>query len=117
MPTRSIRATRKSARSPRLSFRSIVGMHVLAGITYVDEADAALELLQVHGPVVRATRQGIVIARVPTGDEFCLPPDLSAFTSAPPGTYALRSSDDVVVDPDLLSTWRVVRPATSGSVH
>ncbi len=86
-------------------------------MTYVNEAGIELERVQVHGPVVRADQEGIILAAVPDGSEFWLPPDLSAFRKATPGTYALKSSHDVVVDPDLLCTWRVTRPATAGTAH
>jgi hypothetical protein len=38
-----------------------------------------------------------------------LPLDLEALRPAPPGSYTLRSSGEVVVDPDLLSAWTVHR--------
>jgi len=39
-----------------------------------------------------------------------LPPDLRAFQDAPPGEYRLRSTGEVVVDPDFISSWTINRP-------
>jgi len=44
----------------------------------------------------------------------CLPPDLRAFRKAEPGEYRLKSSDEVVVDPDYLASWTITRPARAG---
>ena len=111
------RSTPRRPRTPRLTFESIVGLRVLAGMTYVNEAGIELERVQLHGLVVRADPEGIILAAAPDDSEFWLPPDLSAFRKAAPGTYALKSSHDVVVDPDLLCTWRVTRPAAVGPAH
>ena len=91
----------------------LIGRHVLVGITYVDEADQVLEQKQVHGVVVRANRQeGIVFRLEPSGKEFTLPPFTGGFERAAPGEYRLRSTGEIVVDPDYTSTWSVKRPKT-----
>jgi len=40
-----------------------------------------------------------------------LPPEPEAYEPAPPGEYRLRSTGEVVVDPDYLTTWTVGSPA------
>jgi hypothetical protein len=42
-----------------------------------------------------------------------LPPDLAAFRRAEPGEYRLKSSTDVVIDPDVLGSWSIVEPASA----
>lgn len=44
------------------------------------------------------------------GEIFWLPPDVGPFQDAKPGEYKLRSTGEVVVDPDLLATWTVNNP-------
>ena len=87
----------------------LLGTHVLVGITRIDRAGRVVEQSQFHGTVVRATvADGVVIVNA-AGKELTLPPDSRAFEPAEPGEYSLRSSDEVVVDPDYLSRW-VIRP-------
>ncbi len=89
-----------------------IGKLVLVGVTYVDEAGELLEQVQFHGVVECAERdRGFAIRRADTGQLEWLPPDPQAFRPAEPGEYRLRSSGEVVVDPDFLSTWTVERDA------
>ena len=47
-----------------------------------------------------------------SGQKMMLPPDLAAFRRAEPGEYRLKSSTDVVIDPDVLASWSIVEPAS-----
>jgi hypothetical protein len=49
----------------------------------------------------------IEVRRADTGDIFTLPPALEAFAPAPPGEYRLRSTGEVVVDPDFTCVMQV----------
>lgn len=90
---------------------SLVGKRVLVGITTVDRDDRPTGQRQFHGVIVRIDpRQGVVVAVHGTGDEVCLPPDLGSYHVAAPGHYRLRSTGEVVVDPDLTCTWTVKPP-------
>ncbi|MFX0060574.1 MAG: hypothetical protein ACFFC7_00125 [Candidatus Hermodarchaeota archaeon] len=40
-----------------------------------------------------------------------LPPDLSAFQKAEPGDYRLRSTGEVVINPDFTVLWTVQPPS------
>jgi len=44
------------------------------------------------------------------GGEFSLPPDVTSLQPAKPGTYKLRSSGEVVVNPDYVCTWTINEP-------
>jgi hypothetical protein len=46
-----------------------------------------------------------------SGDVYTLPPDLRAFFPAPPGSYRLRETGEVVVDPDYTATWNITPPS------
>jgi hypothetical protein len=88
----------------------LVGSHVLVGITRVDHGGKVIEQQQFHGHVVRATAaEGVVIVNE-SGEEMKLPPDARAFEPAEPGEYRLRSTGEVVVDPDYLATWTITPP-------
>ena len=42
-----------------------------------------------------------------SGEEEWLPPHLEAYQEAAEGEYRLRSTGEVVVDPDWLCTWTI----------
>ena len=87
---------------------SLVGKTVLVGLTFVNAQDKAVEQRQYHGLIESADeRDGFAVRRADTGELEWLPPDLRAFETAAPGEYRLRSTGEVVVDPDLLSTWTI----------
>jgi hypothetical protein len=87
----------------------MVGKRVLVGKTYV-RGESVLQHVQFHGVIEDASeRQGFAVRRSDTGDLEWLPPDMRAFQHAPPGEYMLRSTGEVIVDPDMVSSWVVER--------
>ena len=91
---------------------ALVGTYLLVGLTYVTQSDEVIEQKQVHGRILRVSRtEGIVLARHPSGDEFVLPPALDALDPAAPGEYRLRSTGEVVRDPDYTASFTVTVPA------
>ena len=90
---------------------SFVGMHLLIGITYLDHDGNLIELKQFHGNIVRINEQeGIVVQLNDSAEEYNLPPDLNSLQPAPKAKYRLRSTGEIVVDPDLLTTWTITMP-------
>jgi hypothetical protein len=88
----------------------LLGKHVLVGVTWV-AADGEVESSeQRHGLVVRCDETIVAIEPWGGGELITLPPDLDAFQAAPPGQYRLRSTGEVVVDPDYTASWTVRRP-------
>jgi hypothetical protein len=85
--------------------QSLVGKHLLVGVTIRDEDGGILERKQFHGPVIEVA-DGVVVFRDADGVETLLPADPAAFEPARPGTYRLASGA-IVTDPDYLSTWEV----------
>lgn len=89
--------------------RRMVGKHVLVGKTYV-HGDEVVDEVQFHGVIEEATAEdGFALRRADTGEVEWLPPDLRGFARAARGHYRLDSTGEVVVDPDLLSTWVIER--------
>jgi hypothetical protein len=83
----------------------LIGKRVLIGLTYVENGqDDRYE--QKHGVVEDVSDEGVAI-RLSDGGTYWLPPDLRPWQAAPPGEYRLRSTGEVVVDPDFMANWTV----------
>lgn len=91
--------------------RELIGKSVLVGITRVDHKGKVISHQQFHGRVESRDDDLVHIRLAGNGEDLTLPPDPSAFTRARPGRYQLRSSGEVVVDPDFTSSWTVREPA------
>jgi hypothetical protein len=98
---------------PVITWDDLVGKYLLIGLTYTDGDDRILEQRQLHGRVIEASgKRGIVVELLGwnAGERFELPPDLRCFQPAKPGQYRLRSTGEIVEDPDYVVTWFVTRP-------
>jgi hypothetical protein len=96
--------------------KTIIGKRLLVGVTHRSHDDEITRIEQFHGEIVRASREeGIILRLSGSGEERWVPPDLSRLEAAAPGSYRLKGSGEVVVDPDLLSTWTVYPPKDSPS--
>jgi hypothetical protein len=96
-----------------LAWSDLVGKYVLVGLTVTDSSGNVVEQTQVHGRITHSdAKRGLTIrlegAR--TGDTYSLPPDLRSLKPAPKGEYRMRSSGEIVRDPDYLATWTIERP-------
>jgi hypothetical protein len=95
----------------------MVGKRVLVGKTYV-RGESVLQHVQFHGVIEDASeRQGFAVRRSDTGGIEWLPPDMRAFQQAPPGEYMLRSTGEVVIDPDMVSSWVVERQSAAQEIE
>lgn len=86
---------------------NLIGKVLLVGITFLDDDEELIGQVQVFGPITRVDGNGVVIKRNGNGAKFSLPPDFSNILPADEGEYRLRSTGEVVVDPDYLSSWTV----------
>jgi len=84
-----------------------IGKHVLVGLTYVDHTNTVTKQAQLHGTITRITDEGIFFEPANGEGEFSLPPDVDSLRPAKPGEYRLRSTGEVVVDPDYVSSWTI----------
>ena len=87
--------------------RELLGKSVLVGITYVNDNDEVIDQVEFHGRVESLDDDSVHVKVAGSGEDFTLPPDPSAFERAAPGNYRLRSTGEVVVDPDFTSSWTV----------
>jgi ketosteroid isomerase-like protein len=92
----------------------MVGKKVLVGKTCVKEDGSPIDQTQYEGLIEAAhERRGFAVRRSDSGEVEWLPPDLRAFKEAAPGEYRLRSTGEIVVDPDYLATWTITKSASS----
>ncbi len=89
-----------------ITFDELLGKVLLVGITYYTHDNEYIGQNQFYGTVTQANESIIRFAQK-DGTEFTLPPDLSSLKRAQPGEYKLRSTGEVVVNPDFLATWNV----------
>ena len=90
----------------KLKPKQIIGKHIIIGLTYLDSNENIVNRVQLHGDVISITDKKITI-KLNTGEEFTLPPDISSIEVAPPGDYRFKSTGEVIVNPDLMTTWTI----------
>src|SRR5262249_5647026 len=91
----------------------LIGKYVVVGITRVAADGTVKSQDQFHGRVTKAEHNvgiTIVCEGVRAGEEIVVPPHPGAFQLADPGRYTLRSTGEVVVDPDMVSSWTIHEP-------
>jgi hypothetical protein len=87
------------------------GSTVLVGLTLNEPEGQRQE--QFYGTVMSADPNEGIILRLDgsrSGEIYTLPPALDAFFPAPSGSYRLRDTGEVVIDPDYTTTWEFTSP-------
>jgi hypothetical protein len=92
----------------RIEPSELEGASVLIGITR-ELGDGTHELEQYHGTASFEDQgdYGLVIVQCSDGTDRQYPFDSRSLERAAPGEYRLRSTGEVVADPDFLMTWIV----------
>jgi hypothetical protein len=94
----------------------MIGKVVLVGVSYCNAAGDVLEDKQFFGTVLRINgKEGLVISSGVDGSECAFPPELDRYTPADPGEYRLKTTGQVVVDPDFTSMWHLYPPSAAPS--
>jgi hypothetical protein len=91
----------------------MIGKCVLVGLTYQNRRGDEISVQQFYGTVASADeRRGtsLILSGQDAGQTKWLPPGTDSFHAASKGEYRLRSSGEVVVDPDYTAIWAVVVP-------
>ncbi len=89
-----------------------IGATVLVRITYNQPEGA--EPSEFFGTVLSADRLDGITLRLEgnrAGEVYTLPPDLRSFFPAEEGSYRLRTTGEIVVDPDYTATWTINAPS------
>lgn len=98
--------------------QELLHKHVIIGITVVDHDDTVIEQIQMHGDIERIDlEKGVFIRLSGSNEEYALPPDLDAFKKAPPGEYKFKSTGEVVVNPDYMTSWTIEKPEKLNGDH
>jgi len=88
----------------------LLGKTILIGFTDY-AADGTLEgYRQLVGKVEDVRPKHGILLRLQDGEDYWLPPDHRPLKKAPKGEYRLRSTGQVVADPDFLCNWTVTKP-------
>ena len=91
--------------------QKMVGNTILIGVTYYDHTGKETAQRQWHGTITEANQtRGIVVELKNDTNQCVLPPDLNGIQQAKRGEYRLRSTGEVIVDPDYLTTWQMKEP-------
>jgi len=103
-----------STQTTHLSFDETVaasyeGKYLLVGLSYLDDNEKEVRRCELHGVIQSATREGVLIALkgVHEGEKWNMPPLLEVIRVAKPGVYTLATTNEKVVDPDLLAMWDI----------
>lgn len=91
----------------------LMGKLMLIGLTYQDSENRPLRQEQFFGRVISVGRTvgiGLLLEGSRTGEHFDLPPDTRSIQQASPGAYRLRSTGEVVTDPDYTVTYLIQTP-------
>jgi hypothetical protein len=91
----------------------LLEQYALVGITIIEaDGETVRSQGQYHGRVVEVNRSGVTIACEGHwhGETVNVPPDQRAFNPARPGEYRLRSTGEVIKDPDVLTNWTIHTP-------
>jgi hypothetical protein len=87
---------------------SVIGKHLLVGLTHRGLDDQVASIEQFHGIIDRVNLQeGLVVKLYGTGEERSLPLDLSGLEKADPGQYRLKTTGEVVANPDFTLMWTI----------
>jgi hypothetical protein len=57
-----------------------------------------------------STKRGIEVTNPKANITFYLPPDLACLYPAQKGKYTLKSSGEIIEDPDFYTTWTSTKP-------
>jgi hypothetical protein len=94
--------------SHTLTLEALLGKTILVGITRLNHKEELIEQQQLVGTFI--SMEQTICLRLRNGEDFTLPPDLSAFRKANPGIYRLRSTGEEIENPDFIAVWTVRAP-------
>ena len=92
--------------------QALVGKLVLVGVTYENRRGETIRHEQMFGRVVSAdAHSGITLELEGTrkGEQKRFPPTTEVYQEAPKGEYRLKSTGEIVIDPDYTATWTTVQ--------
>lgn len=95
----------------KLKVAQMINKHIIVGITIKEHDGTFIEQKQMHGDIIRINeKEGIVIKLHNSYTEYKLPPYLDAVQVAPEGEYRFKSTGEIVINPDFMTSWTITRP-------
>ena len=92
-----------------IAFDDLIGKVLLVGLTYYTHDECQIEKKQFYGIVESADEKSIRLRKA-SGEILYLPPELEALECAAPGEYRLRSTGEIVSNPDFTAFWNIYEP-------
>lgn len=94
----------------------LVGKHALVGVTHLaTDGKTVVNKEQFHGMIMTATEgfgiEVVCLSGANEGQTLTLPPVTAAYQNAKPGNYRLKSTGEVVANPDVTVSWTVTQAA------
>ena len=86
---------------------SIIGKHLLVGLTYLADDGDVKEKLQLHGTIVGISASTVVFERADGKGKFSMPFDGEFESADPEATYTLSATGEEVTGVELLSSWTI----------
>ena len=90
-----------------MNAKKYIGKCLIIGVTYKDSKENVLSQKQYYGEIVRIDNTSICV-KTKENQEINFPPNIDAIIKAPKGGYKLRSTGEIVIDPDYMATWSVI---------
>ena len=83
-----------------------IGKTIIIGLTFLNSSGHVEQEIQLFGAISKISDDGILV-NLDDGEDYTLPPDLSAVKIAPPGEYKFKTTGKVIVNPDYMTTWTI----------
>ena len=89
------------------SFETIIGKSLLAGLSYYNAAGDLTRQEEVFGHIIEASPETGIVVTKKDGAVFRFPPAIGWLHHAQPGKYTLKSTGDIVENPDFTVTFDI----------
>lgn len=90
---------------------SILGKHILIGLTYLDAYGKVDKQVQLHGTITAVAGETLYFDRADGEGEFSVPFDGGLMTAEPDAIFTLKSTGEMVERVDFIASW-TIRPPT-----
>jgi len=83
------------------------GKLFLIGLTFIDQDEKVIEQYQTSGIVDELTDEGFIRFNRSDGSLFQIPYDKSSINKAAEGEYTEKSTGNIIINPDFLTSWTI----------
>ena len=87
--------------------KDIKGKVFLIGLSFLNENGIVIEQYQTFGVVEELTDIGLIRIKRKGNSIFQIPYDSKNITKAKEGEYRLKTTGEIVLNPDFLMTWEI----------